>query len=84
MPSILLLMLVCVPSYNEDGIGVDGGIVQSSCRSLIVDTLPISKQQLGSAWGKHIPCIGFKTVAEPPKQVEWWPLVILLATAWGQ
>lgn len=24
--------------------------VQSSCRSLIVDTLPISKQQLGSAW----------------------------------
>ena len=27
--------------------------VQSSCRSLIVDTLPISKQQLGSAWGKY-------------------------------
>ena len=26
-------------------------IVQSSCRSLIVDTLPIAKQQLGSAWG---------------------------------
>ena len=26
--------------------------VQSSCRSLIVDTLPIPKQQLGSAWGK--------------------------------
>lgn len=25
--------------------------VQSSCRSLIVDTLPIPKQQLGSAWG---------------------------------
>ena len=27
-------------------------IVQSTCRSLIVDTLPTSKQQLGSAWGK--------------------------------
>ena len=27
--------------------------VQSSCRSLIVDTLPIAKQQLGSAWGTH-------------------------------
>lgn len=27
--------------------------VQASCRSLIVDTLPIAKQQLGSAWGKH-------------------------------
>lgn len=26
-------------------------LVQSSCRSLIVDTLPIAKQQLGSAWG---------------------------------
>lgn len=26
--------------------------VQSCCRSLIVDTLPIPKQQLGSAWGK--------------------------------
>ena len=26
--------------------------VQSSCRSLIVDTLPIPKQQLGSAWGE--------------------------------
>ncbi|CAF9928070.1 MAG: hypothetical protein ALECFALPRED_003940 [Alectoria fallacina] len=27
--------------------------VQSSCRSLIVDTLPIAKQQLGSAWGER-------------------------------
>jgi hypothetical protein len=26
--------------------------VQSSSRSLIVDTLPIPKQQLGSAWGE--------------------------------
>lgn len=26
--------------------------VQSSCRSLIVDSLPIPKQQLGSAWGE--------------------------------
>jgi len=26
--------------------------VQCSCRSLIVDTLPIPKQQLGSAWGR--------------------------------
>lgn len=32
----------------------DAEIVQSSCRSLIVDTLPIAKQQLGSAWGT--PC----------------------------
>lgn len=27
--------------------------VQSSCRSLIVDTLPIPKQQSGSAWGMY-------------------------------
>ncbi len=26
--------------------------VQACCRSLIVDTLPIPKQQTGSAWGK--------------------------------
>ena len=31
----------------------DAALVQSSCRSLIVDTLPIPKQQLGSAWGKR-------------------------------
>ena len=28
--------------------------VQSSCRSLIVDTLPISKQQIGSAWASRM------------------------------
>ena len=32
--------------------------VQSSCRSLIVDTLPISKQQLGSAWASRMIAIG--------------------------
>ena len=26
--------------------------VQWSCRSLIIDTLPVSKQQSGSAWGE--------------------------------
>lgn len=31
--------------------------VQSSSRSLIVDTLPISKQQLGSAWGELSPSL---------------------------
>lgn len=28
--------------------------VQSCCRSLIVDTLPIAKQQTGSAWGTYL------------------------------
>ena len=32
--------------------------VQSSCRSLIVDTLPISKQQLGSAWASRMVAVG--------------------------
>lgn len=27
-------------------------LAQACCRSLIVDTLPISQQQLGSAWGE--------------------------------
>lgn len=30
----------------------DSRVVQGCCRSLIVDTLPVSKQQVGSAWGK--------------------------------
>ncbi|KAF2452324.1 hypothetical protein BDY21DRAFT_294897 [Lineolata rhizophorae] len=40
--------------------GVDFAInaVQASCRSLVVDTLPISKQQLGSAWGGRMVAIG--------------------------
>ena len=32
--------------------------VQSACRSLIVDTLPISKQQLGSAWASRMIAVG--------------------------
>ncbi|KAL9125572.1 MAG: hypothetical protein Q9217_005237 [Psora testacea] len=32
--------------------------VQSSCRSLIIDTLPISKQPLGSAWASRMAAIG--------------------------
>ncbi|KAG9661590.1 SUC2 like protein, partial [Aureobasidium melanogenum] len=32
--------------------------VQSSCRSLIVDTLPIPKQQLGSAWASRMVAVG--------------------------
>ncbi|KAI9828668.1 MAG: hypothetical protein M1832_001771 [Thelocarpon impressellum] len=32
--------------------------VQSCCRSLIVDTLPIPKQQLGSAWASRMVAIG--------------------------
>lgn len=33
-------------------------IVQSTCRSLIVDTLPIEKQQLGSAWASRLSGLG--------------------------
>ncbi|KAH8694039.1 putative sucrose transport protein [Talaromyces proteolyticus] len=40
--------------------GVDFAInaVQACCRSLIVDTLPISQQQLGSAWANRMQAIG--------------------------
>jgi solute carrier family 45 protein 1/2/4 len=31
--------------------------VQACCRSLIVDTLPIPKQQTGSAWGEFVPIL---------------------------
>ena len=30
-------------------------IVQATARSLIVDTLPVEQQQLGSAWGELLP-----------------------------
>ncbi|KAG8526993.1 uncharacterized protein KY384_008422 [Bacidia gigantensis] len=33
-------------------------VVQSCCRSLIVDTLPIAKQQIGSAWASRMISIG--------------------------
>ncbi|KAK2758830.1 hypothetical protein FQN54_003522 [Arachnomyces sp. PD_36] len=33
-------------------------VVQACCRSLIVDTLPISQQQLGSAWASRMTAIG--------------------------
>ncbi|KAF2811230.1 sucrose transport protein-like protein [Mytilinidion resinicola] len=32
--------------------------VQGSCRSLIVDTLPISKQQMGSSWASRMVAVG--------------------------
>jgi len=32
--------------------------VQASCRSLIVDTLPISQQQDGSAWATRLSTVG--------------------------
>ena len=41
----------CSVRTEQTGRTADEELVQSSCRSLIVDTLPIAKQQLGSAWG---------------------------------
>lgn len=37
-------------------------VVQSTCRSLIVDTLPIEKQQLGSAWVSRMIGLGHMLV----------------------
>ena len=37
-------------------------IVQSTCRSLIVDTLPVEKQQLGSAWASRMIGLGHMMV----------------------
>ncbi|OQO03497.1 hypothetical protein B0A48_10161 [Cryoendolithus antarcticus] len=49
-------------------------IVQSTCRSLIVDTLPVEKQQLGSAWGMYI---------SPPRSLELTGLGHLMVYAVG-
>ena len=57
-------------------LATDETLVQSSCRSLIIDTLPIPKQQLGSAWGKR--CLSFPNaspIIEVLKRVGWWPSV---------
>jgi len=53
--------------------------VQASCRSIIVDTLPASKQQLGSAWGKPMsPTLPWmkQSLIASEKQVVWSPLDI--------
>ena len=42
-------------------------IVQATCRSLIVDTLPESQQQLGSAWGQYYPLFTLKLSLKSPK-----------------
>lgn len=55
--------------------------VQSSCRSLIVDTLPIPKQQLGSAWGKSLESHHCDYQSYISQQAEWWLLVISLVMA---
>lgn len=33
-------------------------IAQSTCRALVVDTLPVEKQQLGSAWASRMVGVG--------------------------
>jgi solute carrier family 45 protein 1/2/4 len=40
------------------GHDADRGIVQACCRALVVDTLPIPKQQLGSAWASRMASFG--------------------------
>lgn len=44
-------MLVCRSVYSISSAAFSPLVVQATARSLIVDVLPESKQQLGSAWG---------------------------------
>lgn len=54
MGLILLSMLVSA-AHTSRLTSIDIlATAQACCRSLIVDTLPISQQQLGSAWGKSV------------------------------
>ena len=50
-------------------------VVQSTSRSLIVDTLPISQQQLGSAWGQDL-----IYSSSNPANTRQHPVSVLLAT----
>lgn len=48
-------MLVCyIIVYIRIAQFSDLYTVQASCRSLVVDVLPIPEQQIGSAWGMSI------------------------------
>jgi solute carrier family 45 protein 1/2/4 len=40
------------------GYDADDGLVQACCRALVVDTLPIPKQQAGSAWASRMASFG--------------------------
>lgn len=37
---------------HKEGVADLGVIAQATCRALVVDMLPVEKQQLGAAWGK--------------------------------
>lgn len=52
--------------------GTDCIKVQACCRALIVDTLPIPKQQTGSSWGKSARS-GMIQLANNMKLVECVP-----------
>lgn len=59
--------------------GTKRDTVMAASRSIIVDTLPISKQQTGSAWGECL--LGQRLRrADFSKLAEWPLLVISLAT----
>ncbi len=55
-------------------------LAQSTCKALIVDTLPIEKQQLGAAWGAYVyPCLACYFAGVDPdvlQSVGWAALAI--------
>ena len=57
-PSSKKTCTVVVAVFSIYGLDFAINAVQGSCRSLIVDTLPISQQQLGSAWASRMIAIG--------------------------
>jgi solute carrier family 45 protein 1/2/4 len=59
--------------------GIDFAInaVQGSCRGLIVDTLPIPKQQAGSSWASRMVAVGSLDMVLEPS--SW---ILFLAHCW--
>jgi len=57
-PETIKSATVYVAVFSIYGIDFAINAVQGSCRSLIVDTLPIAKQQTGSSWASRMVAVG--------------------------
>ncbi|KAI5285413.1 hypothetical protein KEM52_002453, partial [Ascosphaera acerosa] len=57
-PALLKHTTILTAVFSIYAIDFSINVVQASCRSLVVDTLPEAQQQLGSAWATRMAAIG--------------------------
>ncbi|RAL66184.1 hypothetical protein DID88_005856 [Monilinia fructigena] len=65
-----LIMAPLVGAMADRSLDFAINAVQWSCRSLIVDTLPIQKQQSGSAWASRMAAMGHLIGYDAPHEIK--------------